>query len=142
MKIRVASKNFICEKCNLMINKNEKYFDWWGTIKGDVDYYYHKRYHLGCINNEIVSNMNGSVNSNTNNVSNKPTIFDRVQKLLEQENGCLIASNNGIKCYVCGIGYNQNDEKGFLCMSWEDKKQFFETADNMKKYIDCYGNYL
>ena len=142
MKIRVASKNFICEKCNSIINKDEKYFDWWSVNK--CGEYYHKRYHLNCIQNEITSSMN---NNNTNviienKINIKPTIFDRVQKLLDEENGTLIVANDGIKCYICGIGYNENDEKGFLCMTWEDKKQFFETADNMKKYIDCNGNYL
>jgi len=137
-KIRTASKNFLCEKCNTLINCGDEYFDTWDRTK-DGDYY-HKRFHTTCIcNKKNVTDDNFMLAKTT---ISKPTLFDRVQKLIEKENGSLIASNDGIKCYICGIGYNQNDEKGFLCMTWEDKKPFFETADNMKKYIDCYGNHF
>ena len=134
-KIRIASKNFLCEKCNNLISKGERYFDWWNTNKDAT--YYHRRFHIGCMNNTTVSASTDS----SNITSSKSTIFDRVQKLLDVE-GCLIASNDGIKCYICGLHYDEEGNKSFLCETWEDRKPFYETADNMKKYIDCNGNYL
>ena len=62
--------------------------------------------------------------------------------MIEREKGSLIIAKDGIKYYICGIVYNENNEKVFLCETWGDKKPFFETADNMKKYIDCNGNYF
>ena len=130
-KIRTASKNFLCEKCNALIPNGAEYFDSWeyNTKSGT---YWHKRFHKECV-----------CDTRTESTQVKPNnIFDRVQKLIEHENGSLIIAKDGIKCYVNGVGYNDKDERVFLCETWEDKKPFFETADNMKKYIDCNGNYL
>lgn len=138
MIIRTASKNFLCEKCNNVINKGEKYFDWWNINQNGV--YYHRRFHQNCLNNKKVTD-NLSQSKLTNN---KSTIFDRIQKSIDDEGGCLIALNylNNEKCYICGIHYDEKGNKSFLCETWEDRKPFYESADNMKKYIDCYGNYL
>lgn len=144
-KIRTASKNFLCEKCNTLIPNGTEYFDSWeyNTKSGT---YWHRRFHKECVcNNKNVTNDDFVLSSVTRNNSTQlkaNNIFDRVQKLIEHENGSLIIAKDGIKYYICGIVYNENDEKVFLCKTWEDKKPFFETADNMKKYIDYNGNYL
>ena len=137
-KLRIASKNFICEKCNQMINNGEEYFDWWNLSKDG--FYYHKRFHKGCV--DTTKNIkNVTVKTTTSEIS----IFERVQKLIEKENGCLIAVNypKNEKCYVCGIGYNHNDEKVFLCITWEDKKLYYENVEYFRKnYIDENGKYF
>lgn len=143
--IRTASKNFLCEKCNTLIPNGTEYFDSWeyNTKSGT---YWHRRFHKECVcNNKNVTNDDSVLSSVTRNNSTQlkaNNIFDRVQKLIERENGSLIIAKDGIKCYVNGVGYNDEDERVFLCETWEDKKPFFETADNMKKYIDYNGNYL
>lgn len=129
-KIRIASKNFLCEKCNNLISKGEQYFDWWNVNKDSV--YYHKRFHINCLNN-IRTNPTQLKSSNfVTEIKDKLNIFDRVQKLLNVE-GCLIASNDGVKYYICGIHYDEKGNKSFLCETWEDRKPFYETADNLKK---------
>lgn len=138
-KIRTASKNFLCEKCNTLIPNGTEYFDSW-DYNNKSGTYWHKRFHKECVcDTRTESTQLKSSNSIT---ENKPNIFDRVQKLIEHEKGSLIIAKDGIKYYICGIVYNENNEKVFLCETWGDKKPFFETADNMKKYIDCNGNYF
>ena len=140
-KIRTASKNFLCEKCNRLIPNGTEYFDSWeyNTKSGT---YWHKRFHKECVCNTRTESTQIKPSNSVIENKGKPNIFDRVQKLIERENGSLIIAKDGIKCYVNGVGYNDKDERVFLCETWEDKKPFFETADNMKKYIDCNGNYL
>lgn len=135
MKLRIATKNFLCEKCNNLISKNEQYFDWWNTrLDGS---YYHKRFHLTCMN------KTPTVSKPTITTKSKPTIFDRILKLIEQENGCLPASNNGIKCYICGIHYDEAGNKCFLCETWGDRKPYYESAEIVRtKYHDYKGDYF
>ena len=134
-KIRTASKNFLCEKCNTLIPNGPEYFDSW-----DYNNTWHKRFHKECVCDTRTEPT--QLKSSNSVTENKPNIFDRVQKLIEREKGSLIIAKDGIKYYICGIVYNENNEKVFLCETWGDKKPFFETADNMKKYIDCNGNYF
>lgn len=132
-KIRTATKNFLCEKCNQLIKEGDRYYDWWNTISKDV--YYHKRFHVDCVtvkNPKITENIQ----------SKKADIFKRLQIALDKENGCLLAVYKGIKCYVCGIHYAEDGTKSILCESWGDKKPYYETVENFKKYIDCDGNYF
>lgn len=136
-KIRTASKNFLCEKCNTLIPNGTQYFDSWEyNIKSGT--YWHRRFHNECVNNTKNVIKDNSVLLSKNNV----TIFDRIQNKIEKEGGCLIASNDGIKCYICGIHYDEEGNKSFLCETWEERKPYYESAENLKKYIDCYGDYL
>ena len=140
-KIRTASKNFLCEKCNTLIPNGTEYFDSW-EYNTKSSTYWHKRFHKECVCDTRTESTQVKSSNFVIENKGKPNIFDRVQKLIEHENGSLIIAKDGIKCYVNGIGYDDKDERVFLCETWEDKKPFFETADNMKKYIDCNGNYL
>lgn len=138
-KIRIASKNFLCEKCNKLISSGESYFDWWNTNKDGT--YYHRRFHIGCINNTTVSTSTDFSNIK----SNKLTIFEHVQNLLEKENGCLLAVNypKNEKCYVCGIHYDEDGNKSFLCETWEDRKPYYVDLETFKKsYVDENGKYF
>lgn len=123
-KIRIASKNFICEKCNDMITKGSTYHDYWNVTNDN--YYYHKRFHIECINSNKIE-------------SKKSDIFERLLKALEKENGCIMANNNGIKCYVCGIRYNENGVKDILCETWGDKIPYYESVEKFKTYVDWQG---
>ena len=130
-KIRIATKNFLCEKCNQLIKCGDRYADYWNVTLNNN--YYHKRFHLECIK----CKQDNSENSN----AKKNDIFERIQKKLNDENGSLLASNKGTKCYICGIKYDDDGNKLILCETWNERFPYYETAENFRKnYWDAYGN--
>ena len=136
MKKRIATKNFLCEKCNNLIKSGEEYWDWW-TLRIDKSYF-HKRFHLNCV--EFDSKKSDEIIPKSE--SKKSDIFDRIQKLLNSD-GKIIASNDGIKCYISGIHYEEDGSKSFLCEDWENQNPYYETAENVKEYYrDYMGNHF
>lgn len=133
-KIRIATKNFLCEKCNQLIKNGESYYDWWNTTSKDN--YYHRRFHINCLDNKE------KIIKNTTEKSKKPNIIERLQKKLNEENHCLVMAHNGIKCYVCGIRYGEDGHKNILCETWNNKIPYYESIENFKEYHDCDGNYI
>lgn len=129
-KIRVASKNHLCERCNNLISKGSRYYDYWNFTSDEN--YYHRRFHLGCVK----SRKNNSVEQV------RPDILERLQKALEKEHGCIIANNNGIKCYVCGIHYHEDGTRDVLCETWGDRVPYYESVDRFKTYLDWNGRYF
>ena len=135
MKIRTAKQNHLCTKCNEIISNGEKYYDWYNTNKEGT--YYHRRFHIGCIEKK---------ESGSNNKSAiKPTIVERVQKLLDKNNGCIMAVDYGkhIKCYVCGIHYDEEGNKTILCETWGERKPYYEDVEYFRtNYVDVDGYYF
>ena len=131
-KIRKATKNFLCEKCNNLIPINSTYFDWWNQDSSGK--YYHRRFHTNCVCD------NNRKENKVNDV--KSTIIERLQKLLNSEKNNLLACNKGVKCYVCGIRYSDDSSISILCESWNDRKPYYESVENFKKYTDYNGNYF
>ena len=130
-KIRIATKNFLCEKCNQLIKSGESYYDWWNTTLDN--YYYHRRFHINCLDNK---------EKIINKKPEKLTLLERLQKKLDEENSCLIMAHNGEKCYVCGIHYDEDGEKKILCETWCERTPYYETLENFKWYYDYKGDYI
>lgn len=137
-KIRIATKNFLCEKCNQLIKNGESYYDWWNTTSKDN--YYHRRFHINCLDNkDKIIDKNKTVSEEK---PKKPTLLERLQKRLDEENGCLMMGYKDEKRYVCGIVYGEDGEKKILCETWCDHKPYYETLENFKDYHDWKGDYI
>lgn len=120
-KVKRATKDYFCEKCHGIIPRGTDYVDC--SEKTDFGWK-HNRYHKDC-----------------DYVKQGGTVIDRIFNRLKCE-GQFTAAHNGEKVIVQGVVFDHNNKAFIVCRTWEERNVYYETIENIKKYIDWKGDTL